>query len=243
MTINLSEVGKAIQDESGIYNGGPASDFESVGRLTLQTLLANGLLPSHRVLDFGCGSLRNGYWLIRFLDSGNYFGIEPVEKGVKAGLKHLIDPELEAFKKPRFLYNKDSDISAFELPFDFVVARSILTHTCPGMLRRMFDTFAKSSPNGTMLASYWRYDLPKALVPWSENNRYRNLAVTGENLDSNRVFALGDELADDDMRFVAIVRYSLSHVQKIAADYGLIVEEDWSFPPINRQIWLRIKRA
>lgn len=243
MTINLTEIGNTIQSETGVYNGGPSRDFERVGRHTFQTLLASGLLPSHRLLDFGCGSLRNGYWLIRFLDSGNYYGIEPVEKGVRSGLKHLVDDELEAFKKPNFRFNKNSDIAEFGVPFDFVVMRSILTHACPGMLRKMLETFARSSPEGTMLASYWRLDIPEDTSAGSKNARYNNLAVTGDQLDPKRVYAHGDDLSDNDMRFVAIVRYSLSRVQDIAADYGLSVEEDWSFAPINRQIWLRIKKA
>lgn len=238
MSINLTEIGEAIAAESGVYNGGPAQDFERVGRLTLQTLLANGLLPAHRVLDFGCGSLRNAYWLIRFLDSGNYYGIEPVEKGVRAGLKHLFDPALLAFKSPQFLYNKESDISSFGVPFDYVVARSIFTHACPGMLRKVFATFAASSPGGVMLASYWRLDLPA-----TEDGRYDELEVDGRNLPAKRVYAHGDDLPDDDTRFVAIVRYTFAKMQALAAEYGLVVEEDWTYPPINRQIWLRIRKA
>ena len=99
MSTDLVELGRRIARETGHYAGGPPHDFEIVGRHTFQTLLAGGLMPSHRLLDFGCGSLRNGNWLMRCLDTGNYYGIEPVEKGVRAGLKHLIGPELEAFKK------------------------------------------------------------------------------------------------------------------------------------------------
>ena len=56
------------------------------------------------------------------------------------------------------------------------------------------------------------------------------------------VFAVGDDLPDDDMRFIQIITYSLGRVQEIAAQYGLSVEEDWSFAPINQQIWLKFKK-
>jgi len=242
MSTDLKEIGKRITDETGHYSGGPPHSFEIVGRQTLQILLANGLLPSHRLLDFGCGSLRNGYWLMRFLDSGNYYGIEPVEKGVRAGLKHLIGSELEAFKRPTFLFNTESDISAFGVPFDYVVARSIVTHTCPGMLRKMLKTFASSSPDGTMLASYWRLDLPTSILPSSQNSRYKDMAVSAKSLGPKQVYVHGDDLPDDDMRFVEIVRYSLARVQKIAGEFGLSAEEDWTFTPINKQIWLKFKK-
>ena len=249
LTSELVEMGKRVAKDTGHYSGGNARDFEKVGRHTLQTLLANGLEPSHRVLDFGCGSLRNGYWLMRFLDSGNYHGIEPVEKGVRAGLKHLIGPELETFKQPTFLFNRDNDIGAFGVRFDFVVARSILSHACPGMLHKILETFTNSSPNGTLFASYWRHDLP-ATPPWwrrrqryrPEITRYRNMAVNTSRMKETDVFAVGDDLPDDDMRFIQIITYSLGRVQEIAAQYGLSVEEDWSFTPINQQIWLKFNK-
>jgi hypothetical protein len=204
-------------------------------------------MPYHRVLDFGCGSLRNGYWLIRFLDSGNYFGIEPVEVGVHAGLKHLIGQGLKTFKQPTFRFNSDNDIGAFGVPFDYVVARSILSHTCPGMLHRILGTFASSSPNGTMFASYWRMDLPDTTPRWwkrerPEVMRYRGMAVNPEFLGENQLYASGDELPDDDMRFIEMITYSFGRIREIAAQYGLSVEEDWTFKPINKQIWLKFKK-
>jgi hypothetical protein len=251
LSTDLVELGKRIVNDTGHYAGGPAHDFEIVGRHTFQTLLAGGLLPSHRVLDFGCGSLRNGYWLMRFLDSGNYYGIEPVEKGVRAGLKHLIGPELEAFKKPTFRFTTDNDISAFGVPFDFVVARSILSHTCPGMLHQMLKTFASSCPDGVLYGSYWRHDLPRGgNIPWwrlwdrsqPAVARYHNMAVNPASLKPHQVFAVGDDLPDDDMRFIEIITYSLGKIRSIAAQYGLSAEEDWTFTPINKQIWLKFKK-
>ncbi len=201
------------------------------------------------MLDFGCGSLRNGYWLIRFLDPGNYFGIEPVEKGVRAGLKHLVGPELEAQKQPRFLFNSDNDIGAFGVSFDYVIARSILSHACPGMLHRMLDTFVRSSPDGTFFVSYWRHDLPAQPQWWqyrSKRNplvtRYRGMAVDTSRMQDKDVFAVGDDLPDDDMRFIQIITYSFGRIREIAAKHGLSVEEDWTFHPINQQIWLKFKK-
>ena len=249
MSTELIDLGRRVARETGHYSGGNVRDFERVGRHTFQTLLADGLIPSHRLLDFGCGSLRNGYWLMRFLNSGNYYGIEPVEKGVRAGLKHLIGPELEAFKQPTFLFSRDNDIGAFGVPFDYVVARSILSHTCPGMLHKILETFARSSPKGTLFASYWRLDLPGPPRWWQrrqrynpEITRYKNMAVDASRLKENEIYAVGDELPDDDMRFIQIITYSLDRIQVIAAQYGLSAEEDWTFQPINQQIWLKFKK-
>ena len=248
MSTDLVELGKRISKETNHYAGGPPQVFESIGRYTFQTLLAGGLLPSHRLLDFGCGSLRNGFWLMRFLDSGNYYGIEPVEKGVRAGLKHLIGPELEAFKKPTFRFTNDNDIGAFGVPFDYVLARSILTHTCPGMLHQILKTFARSCPNGVLYGSYWRHDPPgQGWRAWErirpEVARYRNMKVNPSILKAHQIYAVGDDLPDDDMRFIEIVTFSLGRIQSVAAQYGLSAEEDWTFKPIGQQIWLKFRKA
>jgi len=66
------------------------------------------------------------------------------------------------------------------------------------------------------------------------------MAVTGQNLKPNEIYVHGDDLPDDDMRFVQIIRYSFPRIQEMAAEFGLMVEEDWTFPPDNRQIWLKI---
>lgn len=229
--ISLVDLGKKISTDSGHYNGGPKKDFELVGRDAMKVLLNNGLLPSHRVLDFGCGSLRLGYWLIRFLDPGRYFGLEPIEKGVDIGLKELIGDDLKEFKKPNIRISDDNDMEAFEVGFDFVIARSILTHTCPGMLNEILRKFSSSAnQDGVFLASYWRVDGDVALAE-SEIDACRFISV------------IGDDLPVTDMRFVAFARYSLEYVKQTAAKYGLNVEEDRTFKPINKQIWLKFTKC
>ena len=135
------------------------------------------------------------------------------------------------------------------MPFDYVVARSILSHTCPGMLHKMLESFARSSPEGTFFASYWRLDMPAPIRWWQRRRRYdpavtryKSMAVNTSRLKANETYAVGDDLPDDDMRFIQIITYSLGRIQSIAAQYGLTVEEDWTFHPINQQIWLKFKK-
>ncbi len=224
-SLALIEAGKRIIAETAHYNGGPSRDFERVGRDSMQLLLTNGLLPSHKVLDFRCGSLRLGYWLIRFLDTGCYYGIEPVEKGVRAGLKHLIRSELETFKQPSFRFVADNKMDAFGVSFDYVIARSILTHTCPGMLRAVLKSFASTCPDGIFLASYWRSD--------------GDVVLSSKSVDPERISAQARNLESDDMRFIGYIFYTLDEMQEIAAECGLLVEEDRTYKPINSQLWLR----
>ncbi|NPA93437.1 MAG: class I SAM-dependent methyltransferase [Chloroflexi bacterium] len=140
---------------SGVFLGGPPKLFETAGRKTLITLVALGLTPESRVLDVGCGSLRIGYWLIHFLLPQHYFGIEPNVPMLEAGKQFLLDPEVLAYKAPRFDHNTEFDFRVFDTKFDFVVARSIWTHASKPQIEKMLDEFvATATQRGIFLTSY-----------------------------------------------------------------------------------------
>ncbi|MEM1142179.1 MAG: class I SAM-dependent methyltransferase [Pseudomonadota bacterium] len=220
----LIKLAVEIEKRTGRYSGGPVKSFEAVGRDALATLLSEGLLPSHKLLDFGCGSLRLGYWLIRFLDEGCYFGIEPFRKGVEAGLELGIGEELQEFKRPRFSFSNENNFGVFDEQFDYVIARSILTHTAPGMLTSILKSFRTTCPAGVFLASYWRED---------SKSHYHTVPNRTSGIE-----AVGDSLDIDDQRFIAVVRYTFAYIEAAARSTDLAVEE-LNRPTINKQIWLK----
>jgi SAM-dependent methyltransferase len=139
-----------------MFLGGPKHDFERVGRLGFEVLLAERMRPSSCVLDVGCGALRLGYWLMRFLDAGCYFGIEPQQEMLAVGLRELVEPEVVQRAQARFASNDDFDFSVFGERFDFVIARSIWTHASRSQIATMLSSFAATSkPGGVFLASYY----------------------------------------------------------------------------------------
>jgi SAM-dependent methyltransferase len=212
---------KAIEKDTG-WTGGPSQLFEKVGRDARDTALALGLVPRHKLLDFGAGMLRLGYWFVRFLDAGNYYAIEPRAAALEAGKKHLIGSDILRDKSPHFYVSKKCDMTTFGVAFDFVVARSILTHAKPGMLHRMLEEYSKcAAPQGIMLASYW--------------------ALEGKNactLDGH----IGDRLGHNDWGFVGVIKYSLGYLKAAALEHGLTVEEFAVSPPLNQQIWLTFRK-
>ncbi len=94
------------------FLGVPVETFEQGGRGRLIALLNEGMTAESKVLDIGCGCLRVAYWLIRFLDPGCYFGIEPASVRVDYGLHYLFTPEEIELKHPRFDFNTDFDSSS-----------------------------------------------------------------------------------------------------------------------------------
>ena len=128
---------KAQLQARKIWLGGGILKFEEVGRGTLATAIEQGLMPNHRVLDIGGGSLRIGWWLLQYIEPSNYYVIEPVKERIHNAVEILGAHDIHIY------YNMD-----FEFPpaqFDFVIARSIWTHASKGMIAKMISEFAENS--------------------------------------------------------------------------------------------------
>jgi len=154
------------------YVGPPARyDYLSLSQVGL--LSAFGLKDTDYVLDFGCGSLRAGRMLIPFLREGRYFGIEPHHWLIEDGINYELGSDATTLKKPQFSYNDDFDCSIFNVPFDFIMAQSIVTHAGPAMAETLFNSAAKAiKHNGVFLLSYKRgsENTPLPAEGWSYPN-------------------------------------------------------------------------
>ena len=165
-------------EAEGIFLGGPARLFETAGQKLLIALLSEGLNPSSKVLDIGCGCLRGGYWLIHFLDKGCYFGIEPNIEMLEAGNRILLEPGLADLKEPQFDHNEDFDFTVFGEKFDSFVARSIWTHAPKQQIQTMLDGFiSTANSGGIFLTSY--------VKPTTFNKDYIGTKWVGKSHESN----------------------------------------------------------
>ena len=156
-----------LQKKAEIYGekrflGVPVRDFEKAGREQLGYLLAAGMRPSSKVVDLGCGILRGGYWLIHFLDPGNYYGIEPHKERLGIGIDGILEPEILEVKRPRFDTNPRFDTSVFGERFDFFLAYSVWTHASKLQIQTTLESFLRDSTDGgvfmtTYLPASWRH--------------------------------------------------------------------------------------
>jgi len=107
--------------------------YELVGELQLAWLKAQGMRPWHRLLDVGCGQLRGGRHLIRYLNIGNYVGLEKDAGMIARALPVLAEL---AYREP-LLYETD----AFTPPafahghYDYGLAFSVFTHLSPRLIK------------------------------------------------------------------------------------------------------------
>lgn len=210
---------RADRLREGKFLGVPIDGFERGGKEQLIYLLMNGLTPTSKVLDIGCGVLRAGYWLIHFLEPGRYFGIEPSKERLDLGIKTMLEPHTYAEKQPRFDTNSNFATSVFGETFDYFLAYSIWTHAPKSQILVMLDGFLRDSSEEavfltTFLPANWRYP------------DYRGESWVGTSHESD---------------VSGCIRHSLSWIKQECARRGLSVRVIGA-DETHGQTWLRISR-
>jgi hypothetical protein len=133
--------------------------WEEMGRLQFDFLVDRGLRPEHTLLDIACGSLRAGVHFIRYLDPGNYLGIEKEGALIKRALAKELPRDVREQKRPEFVVSGAFEFDRFSKQADFSLAQSLFTHLneadlglCLGNLHanvapghQLFATFAPGS--------------------------------------------------------------------------------------------------
>lgn len=136
------------------FVGQPARyDLAAGSQFALLFLL--GLREHHRLLDFGCGSLRLGRLAIPYLMPDRYCGIEPETRLVEEGFQHELGIDIRALKRPRFDDNKDYSADVFGETFDFIVAQSVFSHMGQEPTKKALGAFSGAlAPGGLILANW-----------------------------------------------------------------------------------------
>jgi hypothetical protein len=102
--------------------------WEEMGQLQFDFLLSRGLRPEHVFLDIACGSLRAGVHFIRYLDRGNYLGIEKERALIQRGLTKELPAEVRDEKCPELVTSSSFEFDRFSKQADFSLAQSLFTH-------------------------------------------------------------------------------------------------------------------
>ena len=102
--------------------------WDEIGALQLRFLIERGLQPSDVLLDVACGSLRGGVHFVRYLDVGNYLGIDKEQTLIDRGVELELGAELYETKRPELVVNDSFDFSSFSKRPDVSLAQSLFTH-------------------------------------------------------------------------------------------------------------------
>lgn len=130
-----------------------------------------GLKPSHVVVDYGCGSLRNGQHFIRFLEPGNYWGLDVTDRFYRDGLA-MLPEEIVKQKAPNLrVIDARSLCEVSALNAEFIVSIAVLKHVPPDELHtfieklaallsphtRLFLTFSDAKVEARIKGKSWGY--------------------------------------------------------------------------------------
>ncbi len=78
---------------------GPAEEYDFMGASQFRLLCTLGLRSKHKLLDFGCGSLRAGRLFLTYLNEGCYYGVEPNRWLIEDAIKFQVGEDLIRIKK------------------------------------------------------------------------------------------------------------------------------------------------
>ena len=147
---------KTLRPASDHYTAyvGPPDQYDFMGATQFALLFLLGLREHHKLLDFGCGSLRAGRLLIPYLNPGNYYGIEPNKWLVEEGIERQLGG-MERLKKPNFSNSDGFTADVFDAAFDFIVAQSIFSRSGPALTATALNSFARRlAPGGLCLVTF-----------------------------------------------------------------------------------------
>ena len=189
--------------------------WDEIGKLQIEFLKAEGLSPHHRLLDVGCGSLRGGVRFVRYLDRGNYYGLDINASLIEAGKEELAQQGLVG-KQPNLLVNDKFEMARFGVSFDYAIAVSVFTHLYMNHIARcLVETSKVLKPEGKLFATFFEAPSPVHLEPVEHDP---GGVITNYDADP--------------------FHYSLSEMERLSEAAGLSVEYlgDWGHPRDQRML-------
>jgi len=119
-----------------------SSSFSARGLVNWRQIVALGLKPDMRCVDFGCGSLRLGQHAIRYLERSNYWGVDLTDSFIRSGIA-LLEPGLIDLKQPRLGVISDALLAEIrDWAPGFIFANAVVQHVPLDELPRFFRTVA-----------------------------------------------------------------------------------------------------
>lgn len=133
--------------------------WDTIGPAQLDFMKSRGMEPDDHLLDVGCGSLRGGVHLIRFLSPERYHGVDADQALLGAGRRELEKAGL-ASKNPVLTQMEDFGFHRLEREFDWALAHSLFTHLNMNAIYRCLSNVRRVlRPSGKFFATYFEVDL------------------------------------------------------------------------------------
>jgi len=112
---------------------GAAEHYDSRREFQIKFLKQHGLRRDYKLLDVGCGNLRGGIPIIKYLDVGNYYGVDVRKIALDDGKLELKEKKL-LNKKPSLRLIKSFSEIELDVKFDVIWAFSVIFHLSDDIL-------------------------------------------------------------------------------------------------------------
>ena len=199
------------------HRRGVGGRWDEMGELQFRFLVDRGLLPHHRLLDVGCGSLRGGVRAIAYLEPGHYVGIEKEASLLEAGRTIELRRHGVEDRDPLLHVTGSFDLQWLppEIRFDFALAQSVFTHLRPGLITACLrSVLPRLTRDGVFFATFF------------------------ESLDGRDVLGPSHGWREDELQHPRFTRATL---ERLANEVGATVEYigDWGHPRDQRMLAFR----
>jgi SAM-dependent methyltransferase len=195
---NREDLGVGLKPGDSHYRAyvGPPEDYDLIAAMTFNLLTTLGLRQHHSLLDVGCGSLRIGRLLIPYLNRGKYFGVEPNNWLVEAGLEHELGKDVVQIKRPTFFFSAlPETVVQANVLFDFALAQSIFSHCGLDLIKAWLFAISRSlARDGALLATFLigEQDSPRTGWIYPECVNYRPTTLESAATEANLRFEILD---------------------------------------------------
>jgi ABC-type polysaccharide/polyol phosphate transport system ATPase subunit/SAM-dependent methyltransferase len=161
------EARSAIGRETGWHRRVVGGDtWEAAGERHFTFLREQGLQPSDHVLDLGCGCLRTGVYLLRFLHEGHYVGVDHNTAIIEAGVK-IEAPQAGVDPTRGHYYVADvADLSKVQGQFDVIWSVGLAQSLTVEQIARMFaGAISRLASRGRMYLAFFEAPTAASLDP------------------------------------------------------------------------------
>jgi hypothetical protein len=139
-------------------------DYEDLGRSFFQKLKEYGLAPGDVCVDYGCGTLRVGQHVIKYLKPGAYWGLDIDQYLLDEG-RNLLGEALWTQKRPNLrLITPGSVAEAAAARPSMLFSAKVLSHVHPGELEAFIENLMTIiGPTGQAIV----------MSRWSDRNSFQ----------------------------------------------------------------------
>jgi cyclopropane fatty-acyl-phospholipid synthase-like methyltransferase len=119
--------------------GADEENWDSHGELQLAFLKSQGLRPEHRLLELGCGTGRLARKAVRYLDVGQYTGVDISHGAIERAVQLSLEEGWRA-RNPWFVCGEiPTDVG----PFDVVWSFSVMIHVPQDVMAALLERAAR----------------------------------------------------------------------------------------------------